>query len=369
MNETPVVEISPLSKGKRALSFLAEFFLTFILGLSLFHLAIYPLGKLAVGYTDQAKASLVAQEQRDSVLYGHQLLFAEAVDKHNPGSFSSNLELTYKAYLYQFVKDRPEINVTYDQYAGEVFTTYYQNIRGGNVLDFYRNLEGAETYFTITDTVNLKAVYSDEFIHAYIKGDEMSSQGQQDYEDFENKVFLKGYNRMLNDIAEKDLIFEGVSYRESQQKVSAFIALEKNLVLASALIAYALSSLILSLLIPLFIKRRRTLSMLLMRYERLDAERLVLWKRPRVVLYFFYAFAMNMASVFFIPLGVFDFVSLFALPVLLPISIISLAYILGSAIFMLFEPFNRTLSDRLSGSVMVTESTLDDIYRAKGYHF
>jgi hypothetical protein len=36
---------------------------------------------------------------------------------------------------------------------------------------------------------------------------------------------------------------------------------------------------------------------------------------------------------------------------------------------MLFDPYNRTLSDRLTGTVMVSQDTLDDIISAKGYEF
>ena len=364
-SQEQVVEISPLSKGRRALAFLAEFFLTFILGISLFHLAVYPLGRLSVGYEEKAKTSLSAQKNRDYVLYGNKLLFYTAIDKQEVGDFTANLEYTFKAYLYQYVKQKEEINVRYDDVQGEIFATYY----GTKLNEFYVSLGGADTYFNLGETITLKQLYVDEFMHAFIRGDELSAQGQADYDDFQTKVFLKGYNTMLDDIVKTDLTYEGISYAKEHAVVTSFIALEKNLVLASALIAYSLSAIILGLICPMFIKRRRTLAMLLMRNERLNAERLVLLKRKWTALYAVYYFAFNMAGVFFIPLGIFDFISLFSLPVLLPISLLSLALILGSGIFMLFEPFNRTLSDRLTGSVMVSEATLDDIYRAKGYHF
>lgn len=362
------VEIFPLGKGKRMLAFLADFFLTFIIAITLFHLGTYQLGKLFVNFDGRINESVLAQKKRDSVLYGHELLFYPSPDKKEAIDFTSNLDYTSKYYLYEFVKVDGAIP-EYEGKQGEVFRHYYVDIRHDESA--YSNLySGLDTVgFFDVSTLTMKTAYREEFKHALIQGDELSEQGKKDYDEFLSKIFLKAYNRMIDDIREKDLVYEGVSYKEQQQIVAATVALERNLILIAALVAYVLAVSITCLIIPLIGKSRRTLGMLFMRTERIDSSKLVVMKKPRVLLCFLYCFAANMAGVFFLPLGVYDFTSLFALPVLLPVSLIAAAYILGSFVYLLFEPYNRTLSDRLTGTVMVSEATLDEIYRAKGYHF
>ena len=368
VNQNPEVEIFPLGKWKRILAFLADFFLTFIIAITLFHLGTFQLGKLFVNFDGRINESVLAQKQRDSVLYGHGLLLYPSPDKREATDFTSNLDYTFHYYLYEYVKIDETIP-EYEDKAGEVLHHYYVDIRQDESAykAMYSSLDTVG-FFDLS-TMTLKAAYREEFKHALIKGDELSEQGQKDYDEFLSKIFLKGYNRMIDDILQKDLVYEGVSYKEKQQIVSETVNLERNLILIAALVAYLLSVSITCLVIPLIGKSRRTLAMLFMRNERIDSTKLVVIRKRRVLICFVYAIAANMAGLFFIPLGVYDFTSLFALPVLLPVSLISLAFILGSFIYLLFEPYNRTLSDRLTNTVMVSEATLDEIYRAKGYHF
>lgn len=363
-----VLEISPLGKGRRALSFLADFSLAFILAISLFHLAVYPLGKLTVNYETRGQEYLVAKTERDSVLYGAKLLFPEAPSRTSSGDFNDNLQYTFKVYLFGLLSERGEVDVRYDNPDWDIFQTYYQTIRLGNAVTFYQNLDEG-VFFSSYSPLKLKQGYEDEFIHAYIRGDEMGETGKSHYDDFQSRIFLKGFNQMLNSINESDLVVNGVSYKKSQQKVSDFVSLEKNLIIATSFIAYFLGNSIVMLLFPLLSKRRKTLSMIFMRYERLDSATLKTLKRRRVIPGYLYSLFFNMGSLFFIPLGLYDFISLFSLPVLLPFSAISLAYVLLSGIVLLLDGFNRTMADKLSLTVMVDEATLDNIFRAKGYQF
>ena len=362
-----VLEISPLSKWKRSLAFLADFFLIFIFGLMLFHLGVHPLSKAMVGYEGRKDESSLAQKRRDSVLYGHKILVAPSSTQVEASDFSANLAFTFECYVYSFLGDAVSVE-KYASKAADYFQTYYVTIRQDNAAyqALYRDLDTVG-FFEVGEKVTLKHAYVEEFKHAFLPGDELSTQGKADYETLQTKVFLKGYNRVLDDINAKDLVFAGVSYKQEQRKVTDFIAFEKTLAISGTAVAYVLSTFIVTLMIPLISKERKTLGMLFLREVRLDSELLILPKKRRILLFFVYQLLMNVGSLFFIPLGAYDFVSLFSLPALFPISAIGLAYLLFSLIYMLFEPYNRTLSDRLSGTVMVTEDTLDKIYLAKGY--
>ncbi len=363
-----VVEISPLGKWKRVLAFLADFFLIFILSLGLFHLGIHPLGKAMTSYQGRVDETKLVQKDRDGVLYYNKLLFPVSSTLVESGDFASNLEHTFKTYLYFYLDGAVTIE-KYEVNKSDVFSTYYVSIRNdkASYQALYNDLDNGG-FFEVGETVKLKPTYIEEFKHAYLAGDELSEQGKKDYDALQSKVFLKGFNRMLDDINAKDLTYQGVSYRQKQELVTAFINYEKILTITCALIAYLLGCFIVTMMVPLLSKNRKTLGMLFLREVRLDSERLILLKKKRVLLFFVYQIIMNMGSIFFIPMGAYDFVSLFSLPALLPISLIGLLYLVFSLIYMLFEPFNRTISDKLSGTVMVTDDTLDQIYRAKGYN-
>lgn len=367
-SQEKVLEISPLGKGRRILSFLADFFLVFIITISLFHFAFYPLGKAIVGYENKGQEYLTAKVQRDSVLYGNGLLFSPTSKSREESDFDSNLSYTFTIYLGGLVASREEVNIHYDQQPWDIFAHYYADLSGGDITTFYLETD-QNTFFESYFPLKLKAVYEDEFIHAYIQGDTMSEKGQSDYEEFQDRFFLDAYRKMLADIEAKDLTYNGVSYTQNQKIVTSFIELEKNLIVGCVFPSYFFANVIVMLVFPLISKRRKTLSMIFMRYERLDSSTLNILKRRRVWPFFLMSLFFNMGSLLFVPLGLFDFVSLFSLPALFPLSVIGLLYVLASFIILLFDGYNRTLADKATFTVMVDESTLDEIFRAKGYSF
>ena len=366
-SQTPVVEISPLGKWKRVLLFLADFFLVFIIAITLFNLGAYPIGKGITGYSGRASESSLHQKNRDSVLYNSHVLLSSLPTFREATDFTSNLEYTFQSFVYYHLQGAAH-NDKYESQKADVLYNYHVTLRGdaASYKSLIRDLD-QDGFFEVGETVTLKPTYIEEFKHAFITGDELSKQGVKDYETLQNKVFLKGFNRVLDDIMGKDLVYGGVSYRQEQEYVSAFIQYEKVLIIVCASIAYLLACLIIALIIPFISKERKTLGMIFLRDVRLDGEKLILPKKKHIPLFFLYQLIINMACLFFIPLGAYDFVSLFSLPALFPISAIGALYLVLSLIFLLFEPFNRTLADRLTGTVMVTEDMLDAIYRAKGY--
>ena len=227
-------------------------------------------------------------------------------------------------------------------------------------LDFF---DIGETTFT------LKEEYKSEFSALFTPGDEMSSKGYKDYESFQNEFFLRSYTVMLSDIQKDDLTYNGVSYKANQKIVSDYKRFADVLVIASALISYFISSMVVSLLLPIITSHQKTLGNLVLRYERVDTASLSIYQKKKVPLLFIYYFAMNASCILFIPWGNVGFNELFSLPMLLPLSVVALALSLVSLAFLLFDPFNRDLMDRLSFTVMVSQSSMADIYRAKGYDF
>lgn len=369
LEEKPVKEINvyPLSKGKRVILYLADFFLTFILAISLYTLAVSPLGDLIVGNEARANQYSNNVNQRDSILYERELLYRE----NESTSFSENMKYTCKLYVGYLVGANDYITKNY-----EVFENYYVDIRDDvdAYISLYKGLDSAGTYFDIAklneNTVSLTDERVNEFKVFFDSSEGTpSSTAESDYSSFESNIFIKAYNLLVNDIMAKDLTsLDGtISYVAKQNEVGNYIEGTKYFVSACAEISYLLAAIVIYLLIPLINKNRKTLSMLILRRYRVDAKTLNGMKLRKVPILFLYQFCLSSWCVVFVPLGSVTFNALFSLPILFSISMVSLALALGSLIMLLFDAYNRDLLDKLTFSVVVDENELDKIYEAKGY--
>lgn len=364
--EKKTIDVFPLSKGKRALAFLADYFLCFILGLASFHLIAYPIGRAIVDAEGQATSLIEAETARDSVLYGHGLLHYDSnKETMKPASYLANLEYTCLVYLSTWIEDSP--NSKY-----EVFSSYYVGILHDEAaLDsFYASLNEKASFLVKKEgTWQLKETYKEEFAPAIDPQDEMGEQGKKDYKTFQEKFFLKGYSVMLSSINEKDLVYEGVSYVEQQKIVSSILKQQQNLILYCALAAMFNALMACFFLIPMVSKNRKTLGMMFMRLQRVRMGDFTLVSRKDVFPYLVYQIALNISSLFFLPLPVLGFNELFTLTTPLFVSLASLVLVLVSGIFLLVNGFNRSLLDMITGSMLIRNDQLDEIYRAKGYDF
>ncbi len=354
------IDIYPLKKGKRILVYLADLFVTFILSLILFHLAVYPLSTLMTNKKGRAEELLTAQNQRDSVLYGHKLMVS--VTSTDVSHLDENLKKTGDNFIQYYVIPGTEI-------VNEVFNAFYRGIRGSEegYLRLFKD-NNSKGFFEIVDGLpQLKSEYKEEFTPYFNEKDKMSKKGETDFNSCFETFFLKSYSDLISDIMNNDLVYEGISYKERQTKVLSILNYNQMEILIDVFISYILSFGFLYLLIPLLNKTRKTTAMLFMRVQRVNAHSLRILTRGQELLHSIYQFALNIAFIVFTPLPLLQFNELFSLPVVLPISLISLGFGLVSLVFLLFDAYNRSLSDRLTGSVMITNDALDDIYRSRGY--
>lgn len=362
-NQPRFIGITCVSKGKRVLLHLGDFFIVFILALVLFHAGIYPLGRVIVDYAGQMDSLHAAQEKRDSVLYGHELLFPVSSSATTYDAFEDSLAYTSECFVHAFVDS------SFDQ-KHNVFATYFKQIRGQNeeYIDFFKTLDEKYSFFDITSTeVSLKPLYVQEFAPKWNPDDTMSEKGKADYQNFEDKIFAQGYSRMLSDIGERDLVKDGISYQTEQKTITKVLNDGRMLVVTCAIISFLVLWIINHLLIPTLSKKRKTLAMMMMRVERIHKETYEPLSIPLAYLASFYALAGEMLCVLFVPWGVTNFNELFSLPLLFPLALISLAYILGSLAVVLFDAYNRTLGDFLCHSYVLGADEFDTLVREKGY--
>lgn len=360
-NAQEEIQIFPLSKGKRFVAFLADFFLTSIIAFALFHLAFYPLCSYASNLYSEQEQCQRAQKERDGVLYGNKLLFyEEGKSDKEPSSYSANLVYTCSVYVSALLgKSSSE---------GDVFHTYFVDIakEEDRYLDFIKTKDTATQFFDYSPLA-LKSIYVEEFSPFYEVGNAPSKKGDEDYQKFQKEFFLPSYGALIQEIGQRDLTYEGVSYVALQKEVAAFNLKGNLIVILSASLAHLLSLSIVFLIVPLISKTRKTLGMLFLRRERVRAANLTLVRKRELPLHFLYALFADAGLLFLLPWPIVSFNELFAIPSLWQLSLLSLLFDLASLFFLLFDKMDRTLIDKLTGTVMLEEEMMAALYRAKGY--
>lgn len=359
--EKKVVDVLPLGKGKRILVYLCDLVVNFFFAFVLFNIVVYPLAKIAVGFEEKTSQIVSYGDDRDYVLQKNGLLYPEE-GKVSSTYFQSNLEYTFTRYSLFYVAGT---DVDYD-----VFYRYYVTIRNDRDT-FISTLKKNDSSLSFFDYSGERPVLNDkyktEFAAAFDSKDSMGSTASSHYETFKNDVFLQTYYNMLNDINEKDLTYNGFSYKESQSKVSSLSQSLDNMITVSVYISNVVSLSICFLLVPFLNAGHKTISMLFMKVSRIKADSLRPIRGRDVFLYFIYEIALNCASLMFTPLPIVSFSYVFNLGALFPLSMVSLGFGLISFFFVMFNGYNRGLSDIVTGTVLVSDDTLDEIYRAKGY--
>lgn len=353
-------QIYPLSKGKRFVAFLADFFLVFIISFAFFHLAVYPIVAFSSHLYEEQENIQVIQKERDSTLYGNGLLFYDDTKSDaKPTSFSRNLIYTCNLYASSIVNG----NRDYD-----VFYRYFSSIKGDETLyeEWIKTMDANAHFFSYSPAALLPK-YVEEFSPIFEEGNAPSKQGEEDFERFQKEFFLPGYSSLIRDIQENDLTYNGISYKEEQKKVDSFAKKGNTVVVSSVIGSYVLSSAIVYILVPLISKTRKTLGMIFLRRERVDSRKLMPLRRRDLPLMFFYAIFINAGLLFLVPWPIISFNELFSIPVLWELSLFSLLLDLASLIFLLFSSMDQTLVDKLTSTAMLEEEEMDMIYRTKGY--
>ncbi len=366
------IDIKPLKKFKRILSYFSDAFLQFILCFFLFNVAAVPLGKLMTGFDAKNEGYVQSSQDVRDILLGSKILFLRY--QGDAFNYDDNLAYTYDVWLsYYAVGQEESLDNLHPQYGhkeeNEVIRHYFVDIRA-NESDYLTRFAEVDpgTYF-VKDGSSFAltpAVY--EAVHPYFDPlDQISEDGKKVYGEIRDKVFANLYAQVMYDVNEHDLVYQGKSYNQAMKTIAAVEEYQKGLLTYSLLIAYFLSWGVYFLLIPLLSKRRKTFSMLFMRVERIDIRSLSLCRRSQAVLFGLYSAFTCFWPSFFLPISYIGFNALFGMTSILVLSLLSLALMITTIIFVLASAFNRSLEDKLSLSAMLEGDELDKIYRAKGY--
>lgn len=373
-SEPHEIEIHPLSKWRRILTFLADYFLSFILGFLFLNLVISPIFSFATKANVRGEQMRTAQADRESVLYGNKLLFYEN-DIETNKNYSANLKYTFDRFLSYYVLDE-QINNYGPVIENEIFYHFYVDIRNNKevMIDNYNKQNTGYGYFILDETKTTSFLLKDDIkeeLHLYFvyKDEELSAKGKTYLDDLAN-FFTIIYKAMLDDIGENDLTYQNISYIEKQNEYQNLVNYDHWIMTTCMLLSYLPAWAIIHLVIPLVNKTGKTIGMMILKAERVDYKHLSTFKKGDIALTSSYFFFLDLSYIFFLPLSFSSsgFIYVLSLPLIPLFSLLSLVLVIISFIILMINSFNRSLSDLTSQSILVNQDDLDAIYRYKGYH-
>ena len=122
-----IIELKPLSKWKRFLLFLGDYFVAFILSFALFNLAVFPLAKVICDTQTRSENAAYLEQQALNMLKDDGILYAPSA----AASFEDRVNYTFKVFLSYYAFDDeniPEDNQYGHKQENEVVRAYYQNV-------------------------------------------------------------------------------------------------------------------------------------------------------------------------------------------------------------------------------------------------
>ena len=147
--EEKIIELNPLSKGKRMLVFLGDFFITFIFSFILFNLASFPLAKVSFNTEEKANQITLNEEAANDVLIKKGIIFPDTLKTND---FVEYVNYTFKVFLSYYTYDETSVDSSNPQFGhkdeNEVIRHYLVDIKGDTkaYLDAF-NLENHDQYF------------------------------------------------------------------------------------------------------------------------------------------------------------------------------------------------------------------------------
>lgn len=373
-NSPKTVDIKPLTKWKRFLVYLSDLFINLIFAFILFNAACAPIGKAITGYDKKNEEYISCTEKANSVLYENKLVFIAPL--LNKDYLNDNIAYTYDCFLSYYVLET-ESSLLADnnpQYGhkqeNEIIYHFYKDIRNDETeyTRLFNLYNQKNNYFIQSGSVFvLKDEIKNELKPFFDPKDEMSKNGDEIYKNIKNNIYTSLISEVFENINQNDLTFNSLSYLELTKNAAKIEQYHRNLLIFTSSIAYLLSSIICYIIVPLVSPTRKTLSMMFMRVEKININRLYVARKWEAVIGSLYSIISNAIFMMFIPITLVPINYLFSMSFLLIFSLAGLVFSLVSLFIMIFNAYNRTLSDALSYSVMITTEDLDAIYASRGY--
>ena len=366
--ENNVIEIRPVSKWKRFLTFLADYFISFIIAFTLFNLAIFPLAKIVFSTQDKSEHATALEKQAVSLLIEDGFLYSA----REGSNFEDDVNYTFKVFLSYYAFDEETPDSAHLQYGhkleNEVVYHYYQNVikdEAQYVTDF-KEVNQADDMFNIGEdfaSIALKSDYKNILANELLEvtDEEKYSVAMTNFRDH---VFAKlFYLHVYNHIIENDYVKGDVSFNKCLTDARDIMRNLQWVATGSVLFTVLLTWGIVYMAYPLINKDCKTIANSAMHIAKLHYKSLGPITKSSVLIQSFYQFIFMLSFALVLPVLYFGVSYSFNLPLLFVLSVISLGLIIISGLFIFFNEHNRSGSDILTNIVLLPDSEIDNMYK------
>lgn len=360
--------IYPAKLGRRVLSFLGDFFITFILCIFFYECVCMPIGRSFGDYVSKSEQIDTLNYQRIDLLYENNIILENYspsedlnYDKYN---FEDAQNYTSEQFIYFYTyKEEKDLNpINY-----EVCYTYKLNTNQISSASEYSNtLKGNNpntpflNYLDEDGFLILKDEYKDYFRPLFVEGDSMSNKGIEAFGDFLSDYFNPNFSSMVENFSNNNEEYVSLTNQinEINSSFSSFYQ-------TSAIVSFLTSSIIMYLVIPLIDKKCRTPLKIILKLEYIDTKKFDNIKKSVAVWLFFLNILENLAMVMFIPFISFGITNIFSLEALLIVSIISICYDLICIFVAACNSYNKSFKEIFFNLIVVDEKTMDELMVAR----
>ena len=366
--ENNVIEIRPVTKWKRFLAFLADYFIAFIISFTLFNLAIFPLAKIAFNTQSKSEHATALENQAIGLLIEDGYLYSA----REGSNFEDNVNYTFKVFLSYYAFDEETPDSAHSQYGhkleNEVVYHYYQNVIKDDdkyIADF-KEVNQDDEMFDIGDTfasITLKSDYKNLLANELLEvtDEEKYSEAMTNFRDH---IFAKlFYLHVYNHIIENDYVKGDVSFNKCLTDARDIMRGLQWVATGSVLFTVLLTWGIVFLIYPLINKDCKTIANSAMHMSKLHYKSLGPITKSSVLIQSFYQFIFMLSFILILPVLYFGLSYSFNLPLLFVLSVISLGLIVISGLFIFFNEHNRSGSDILTNIVLLPDSEIDNMYK------
>ena len=359
------LDVSPITKGRRMLIYLADLFLNFIIAVVLFAAMVYPIARVIASSDDTEHKQSVNQQYRMDILYNNDLLNynenGENVDKYD---ITSSLKYSADLYLKGF------LNETYQPDYFSLFYIEYLQSEEKELKEIIKEHDDYGFFDYDKSRLDLTDSYKRNFAPLLDANDQLSNTSQSAYEHFVDVFFANVYSRLMTDLLTSDKISSEsplYQFRILDAENNEMIDKENMVAVYATYVAYLLAAIIYFLVVPLVSSTGKTIAMMALRIERVGDDNFKALARKERIIIFLYQVVLALPLIMFVPVMYISITTIFSLPYLLYLSLISLAIVFISMVFIFINRLHRSLLDFLSKSVLISKETLEQIYVTKGY--
>ena len=366
--EQNIIELRPLSKWKRFLLFLGDYFVAFIISFVLFNLAVFPLAKIMCNTQARSENATYLEQQALDMLKEDKYLYSST----SASSFEDRVTYTFKVFLSYYAFDDetiPEDKQYGHKQENEVIRAYYQNVIKDESL-YIKDFKEVNTdnMFIIGDdlmSIALKDDYKSKLANELLEIKDESNYSQT-MTNVRDHVFAKlFYLHVYKHITDNDYVKNGKSFNGYLKEATNIMKSLQWVASGSAIVAVLLSWGIVYVAYPLINKEKRTITMSALRLSKLNYKMLSPITNKDVMIQSFYHFILSMSSMLFMPILYFGLAYSFNLPLLFVLTAISLGLAIVSGVFIFINEYNRSASDILTNIVIVPTSEIDNMYRER----